>query len=309
MKPLVVLTYPLRENLVREELSPSCRVVIADTPAKLRKILPQADALVSLVTDRVDKKLLTLGKRLKVVGNHAVGYDNIDLAECARRKIAVVNTPEVLNRSTAELTLALTLAAARRFREGMDLCNRRKFRGWTPDMLWGQELRGKTAVIVGKGRIGSEAARLFRGIGMKVDSIGSKESEAGIRRKLFKADVLSFHCPLTPQTHHWLNTRRIGFLPKTAIVINTARGPIIDEKALISALRRKKLFAAGLDVYEFEPWIPPALARLPNVVLLPHLGSATQTAREAMARTVFQGVVGILNGKRPWNTVRLKTKK
>ena len=170
-------------------------------------------------------------------------------------------------------------------------------------MLLGLELLGRTAVLVGQGRIGRETACLFEGIGLKIQWITRQDSDSKIARKLKHAQILSLHCPLTPQTHHWLNASRLKLLPKDAIVLNTTRGPVVDEAALIRALQQRKIFAAGLDVYECEPKIPPALLRLKNVVLLPHLGSATIQAREGMARLAISGLLGILSGKRPANEV------
>jgi glyoxylate reductase len=173
-------------------------------------------------------------------------------------------------------------------------------------MLLGLELKGRQAVIVGQGRIGSETARLFRGIGLRVAFIGRKTSKAQADRLLRKAQVLSMNTPLNPETRHWLNRRRLALLPKDSIVINTSRGPVIDERALALALKARKIFAAGLDVYEREPKIEPMLLKLPNVVLLPHLGSATRETRKAMAETVLTGVLRVLNGQRPWNEVNLR---
>lgn len=307
-KPLVVLTHPLLPDVVQSELRPYARVVIARTRPKLLKALKNADGLISLLTCRVDDELLRAAPKLRAVGNFAVGYDNIDLAACAARGVRVVNTPDVLTRSTAELTLALLLAAARRFPEGEALCRANRFKGWEPDMLLGQELKGRSAVIVGPGRIGLETARLFRAVGLKVSFITSQDSEATIRSKLKKAQVLSLHLPLNAKTRHWLNRARIALLPRDAIVLNTTRGPTIDEKTLTQALRSRRLFAAGLDVFEKEPWIPVTLRKLPNVVLLPHLGSATRQARQGMAELAIRGVLGILSGKRVRNEVKYSRK-
>ncbi|MCM2323235.1 MAG: D-glycerate dehydrogenase [Oligoflexia bacterium] len=302
-KPTILLTYPIHAEVIRKELAPRARVRIARSPAALRREIAHADGLITRVFDPVDEALLSRASRLKAVGNFAVGLDNIDLTACARRGIRVVNTPDVLTRATAELTLTLLLAAARRVPEGEALCRSGRFKGWQPDLLLGQQLQGRRAVLVGKGRIGTETARLFQALGLTITWITRKDSENTIRAKLARAQILSFHCPLTPDTRHWLNHSRLQCLPADAIVLNTTRGAVIDEKALISALKSHRIFAAGLDVFEREPRIPAALRRLPNVVLLPHLGSATAEAREAMARLVIRGVLAILGGKRPWNEV------
>lgn len=305
-KPTVVITYPFHPEVIQRELKPKARVILAPTRAKLLKALAQADGLITLLFDRVDEDLLAHAPKLRVVGNVAVGVNNIDLAACRQRKLTVVNTPKVLTRATAELTLTLLLAVAKRVPEGEALCRSGRFKGWAPDMLLGHELKGCHAVIVGAGRIGRETARLFRALGLTVEFISRDDAESSIQRKLRRAQVLSLHLPLNRQTHHWLSRARLRLLPRDAIVLNTARGPVIDEKALIQALQDRRIFGAGLDVYEREPEIPRALRRLSNVVLLPHLGSATEETRAAMASLAVQGVLGVLNGKRPWNTVRLK---
>jgi glyoxylate reductase len=303
-KPKVVLTYPIHRELIEKELKPYAEVHIG--PQAMAKHLSTADALISLLTFPVTDKLLAQAPRLKVVGNCAVGVDNIDLAACLKRGIAVINTPGVLTRATAELTLALLLASARRFPEGEELCRKNQFKGWVPDLLLGQELRGRKAILVGKGKIGRETGKLFKALGIRVDWITRTDSEAQIRTKLRGAQILSLHVPLTPETFHWLNAERLRFLPKDAIVLNTTRGPVIDEKALIQALKKKAIFAAGLDVFEREPEIPAELRRLKNAVLLPHLGSATQETRAAMARLAITGVLAVLSGKRPKNQVKFK---
>jgi lactate dehydrogenase-like 2-hydroxyacid dehydrogenase len=278
--------------------------VFTRTHAEFQKHLPQADALITCLSDRVDTSLLTRAPKLRAVANYAVGYDNIDMKACHDCGVRVTNTPDVLTRATAELALALLLAAARRIPEGESLCRTGRFRGWEPSMLLGLELEGRTAVILGQGRIGQETAKLFRGIGMKTLFITRHHTPAQIRALLKRAQILSIHTPLTPATRHWVNRQRLSLLPKDAIVINTARGPVIDEAALAQALRAKRIFAAGLDVYEREPKIHSALRQLNNVVLLPHLGSATEQTRLAMARLAAHGAIGILSGKHPANEVR-----
>ena len=304
-RPLVVLLHPLNPRLVRKWLAPHAKIALATTRAQRAKLLPHADAVIALLSDAVDAELIAQAPHLKVVGNHAVGVNNIDLAACKKRRIRVVNTPDVLTRSTAECALALLLAAARRIPEGEALCRANRFKGWAPDLLLGLELKGRAAVIVGAGRIGRETAKLFKAVGLHVQFITREDSPAQIKNKLRKAQILSIHVPLTPQTKHWLDAKKIALLPGDSIVINTARGPVIDEKALTSALKAKRIFAAGLDVFENEPEIPHALRKLPNVVLLPHVGSGTHTAREAMLKSVINGVLGVLSGRRPINEVKL----
>lgn len=302
-RPKFVLTDPIHPQVVREKLAPHAQVVVCRSRAQLKRELRNADALLTLLSQRVDSKLLDQGPQLRVVGNYAVGLDNLDLSECAKRNISVVHTPDVLSRATAELALTLLLAAARRVPEGEALCRRGAFKGWRPNLLLGRELNGKTAVLLGRGRIGQETARLLRAVGLRVVWITREDSESLISKKLGRADVLSLHCSLNPQTHHWLNARRLSQLPPDAIVVNTARGPVIDEKALIQALKSRQISAAGLDVFENEPRIPLALRQLKNVVLLPHLGSATEEARRHMAELLIEGALQVLGGKRPFNLV------
>ncbi len=303
--PTVVITERFHEAALRQSLAPHARIVLAPTRAALRRALPDADGLIAQLHDPVNAQLLAHAPRLRVVGTCSVGYDQIDVPACTRLGITVVNTPGVLTRATAELTLTLLLAAARRLPEGEALCRHNRFQGWRADLLLGLELRGRRAVLVGRGRIGTETARLFRAVGLRVQWITREDSEASIRRKLARAQVLSLHFSLNPTTRHWLSRERLALLPPDSIVINTTRGAAIDEKALTDALARRSIFAAGLDVFEREPWISARLRRLPNVVLLPHLGSATAETRRAMAELVISGVLGVLAGKRPPNTVNL----
>ncbi len=303
-KPTVVLTYPIHRKAIAEDLAPHARVRIARSRAELLRLAKSAEGIITRFSDPVNEELLAAAPRLRAVANFAVGIDNIDLKACTRRGIRVANTPGVLSRATAELTLALLLAAARRIPEGEQLCRSGRFKGWAPDMLLGLELKGRTAVLVGKGRIGKETARLFRGIGLKVEWITRETRPAALERLLKRAQILSLHVPLTPETRHWLDRKKLSLLPPDAIVLNTTRGPTVDESTLIEFLEKRRIFAAGLDVFEKEPEIPAKLRRLPNVVLLPHLGSATEQTREAMARLAIAGLLGILNGKRPWNEVK-----
>jgi glyoxylate reductase len=302
-KPRVVLTHPLIPSVVMRELAPHALIRYAKNRKQLLTLARQADAIITLLSDPVNEELLSQAPNLKVIGNFAVGFDNIDLKICDAYGVRVVNTPNVLTRSTAELTVALIFAAARRFHEGEDLCRSGRFKSWTPTLLLGLELQGRTAVLVGEGRIGSETGRILKGIGMKVIFIHHEDSKLVVEKKLKQAQVLSLHVPLNSETHHWLDATRLKLLPLEAIVINTTRGPVVDEKALIRALRSSRIYAAGLDVYEHEPHIPKGLRNLKNVVLLPHLGSATSQAREGMTNLVIQGVLGILSGKRVGNEV------
>lgn len=310
-RPRILTTCDFHPAAIQALLKPCAQLVIARNEAHLRAEIARADALISMVTDPISASLLERGRRLRVVGNMAVGIDNVDLAACARLGIRVVHTPRVVTRATAELALALLFAAARRIPEGEAVCRRAGPWVWTPDLLQGLELRGRHAVLVGEGRIGRETARLFRAVGLTTefvhlsDRAKRADRAAEVRAKLRRAQVLSLHVPLTPETHHWLDRARLACLPRDAIVVNTARGPVIDERALAAALRARRIFAAGLDVHEREPRVSPALRRLRNVVLLPHIGTATRETRRAMAELVITGTLGVLAGQPPWNEVSL----
>jgi len=299
----ILSTYPFSKEKLRT-LCPSLNTPLYVKSTKdFQNQLRTADALICLLTDSIDEDFLKKAPNLKVIGNHAVGVNNIDLQACKKRGIKVCNTPDCLTRSTAELTLTLLFATAKRVTEGEVLSRSGKFRGWTPDLLLGHELLGKNAVLVGAGRIGKETAKLFRALGISVEFITRKDSHKKIEQKLKRAQILSLHCPLTPQTHHWLDRKKLSLLPRDAIVINTSRGPVIDEQALIEILEKRKIFGAGLDVFEHEPEIPRKLRKLANCVLLPHIGSATHEARTAMLKLVLTGTRDLLLGKKPKNQV------
>lgn len=302
-RPVVVVGYPIDERVRREVLEPDFDVRMLSEGDPLEPALSDADGLVTLLTRRIDASVLDAAPRLRVVGNVAVGVDNIDLEACKARGVRVVNTPDVLTRATAELALTLLLAAARRVPEGERMCREGRFAGWRIDMLLGLELQGRKALIVGKGRIGAELGRLLSALGLEVGYVTRDTPKETADQLLSEAQVISLHLPLRDDTRHWLNRERILWLREDAIVINTARGPLIDEEALIDALEERRIFAAGLDVYEREPHIPERLRRLDNVVLLPHLGSATRKTRYEMARLAAEGVAAVLRGERPANLV------
>ncbi len=264
--------------------------------------LSEADALVCLLMDRIDAAVLARAPRLRVVANCAVGYDNVDVQSATAAGVAVTNTPGVLTESTAELAFALMLAAARRLPEGEAVVRSGAWQGWRLDQLLGIELAGKTLGIVGHGRIGQALARRAEGFGMRV--IWSDERGGVPVDALFEqADVVSLHCPLTPATHHLVNAARLARMKPTAILVNTARGPIVDAGALADALEAGRLFAAALDVFEGEPEIDARLLRAPRLVLAPHIGSATTEARTQMAQLCADAVIAVLSGRRPANLV------
>ncbi len=273
-----------------------------------------ASALISLLSDRIDSEVISSLPKLKVIANYAVGYNNIDIEEARRRGIRVTNTPGALTDATADLTMALLLATSRRIVEGDRLVRERKFEGWKPGLLKGPALKGKILGIIGMGRIGKAVASRAKAFGMNIlyhnrkPLLQSEEEElcvkhVSLEELLKSSDFISLHVPLMGETYHLLNEKRLSLLKPEAIIINTSRGAVIDEKALIKALKDGKIAGAGLDVYEEEPFVPQELIDLPNVVLLPHLGSATNEARREMAIMVGRNVAAVLEGKEPPNPV------
>ena len=285
------------------------------TPAELRTRAAGAAALWVQLNDAVDAALLdAAGPGLRVVATYSVGTNHIDLAACRERGVVVVHTPDVLTDATADLAMALLLAAARRLPEGQRLVESGGWTGWAPTQLLGIELRGRTLGVVGLGRIGAAVARRARAFGMRIayhqrrarpDVAAPLEAdyEADLEALLARSDVLTLHAPLTPDTRHLLDARRLRLLPRGALLVNTARGPLVDEAALVDALRDGHLAGAGLDVYEEEPRVHPGLLALPHVVLAPHLGSATVDTRRAMARLCTDAIVAVLRGERPANAL------
>ena len=283
---------------------------------------PDADALahgaegcrgmMTLVRDQVDAALLDRLPGLRAVANYGVGYDNIEVAEATRRGIVVTNTPDVLTAATADLALALLLAATRRLGEGERLVRSGRPWAWNPKMMLGLELEGATLGIVGMGRIGMAVAQRAQGFGMKLvytsrrphpdaDALGARR--VTMDELLAAADVVSIHVALTAETRHLVDDAALAKMKPTAYLVNTARGPVVDEAALARALKSGQIAGAGLDVYEREPQVEPALLELENVVLLPHLGSATTRARSEMARVAATNLVAALSGERPANPV------
>ena len=269
-----------------------------------------AEALVCLLGDRIDDATLAAMPRLRVVANFAVGYDNVDLAAATARGVIVSNTPDVLTEATADFTWALLLAVARRLGEGERLVRAGQWRGWTPELLLGTELGGRTLGIVGLGRIGRAVARRAAGFGMRVIASGRAGGSDGdvarvpLPELLAQADVVSLHCPLTPATRGLIDAAALGAMKPGAILLNTARGACVEDGALAAALERGHLGGAGLDVFVDEPRIDPRLLAAPRIVLAPHLGSATTTARVRMAELCISAVRDVLSGVVPPNQVR-----
>ena len=282
--------------------------------AEVLEVVRGAEAVVADPTVRVDSELLeAAGAQLRLVANFAVGYDNVDLAACRAAGVTLTNTPDVLTNATAELALALTLAAARHLSEAERDLRAGEWRGWDPSAYRGLELSGATVGVVGLGRIGRRYAELLRGFGVDLlyDSPTPKpdaERELGARRAgleelLGSSDVISLHAPARPETAGLIDAGALALVRPTAVLVNTSRGSLVDLAALAAALREGRLGAAGLDVYEGEPDVPEEILSPPRTVLTPHIGSATVKARDAMARTVAQNVIAVLEGGEPPNRV------
>ncbi|GAK34772.1 MULTISPECIES: D-glycerate dehydrogenase [unclassified Iodidimonas] len=278
----------------------------------LIKAVAEADVLVPTVTDRIDAAVLAhAGPRLKLIANFGNGVDHIDLASARQRGITVTNTPGVLTEDTADMTMALILAVPRRLIEGVRLLEDGDWQGWSPTGLLGTRLWGKRLGIIGMGRIGQAVARRAKAFGMQVHYHNRRRLPARLEQSLeatwwesldqmlARADVISIHCPHTPATYHLLSARRLKQLQPHAYVINTARGEVVDENALLRMLEAGELAGAGLDVYEHEPAVNPRLLALPSVVALPHMGSATREARIDMGEKVLINIKTFADGHAP----------
>jgi glyoxylate reductase len=281
------------------------------TTAELHAAVAGADAVVTLLHDRVDDAFLdAAGPGLRVVANVAVGYDNIDVPACARRGVVATNTPGVLVDATADIAMALILIATRRLGEAERMVREGGTWSWNMFFMLGAGLQGKTLGIVGLGQIGAATARRARAFGMRIAYAGRRRADAGIEAELgaemleldellATADVVSIHTPLSDATRHLIDARRLALMKATAYLVNTSRGPVVDEAALAAALRDGTIAGAGLDVFEREPEIDPGLRGLENVVLIPHLGSATVETRTAMGVLAAQNAAAVLAGKDP----------
>ena len=282
---------------------------VAISPAELARRVADKQALVCLPPDRVDKSIIDCAPGLKVIANVGVGYNNIDIAHARSRQIVVTNTPDVLTESVADFTWALMFAITRRLPEGDRLARSGHWKGWALDLLLGAELRGKQLGLVGIGRIAQAVARRAPAFGMRVAYASRRGIEvAGLEsmsldRLLVTSDVLSLHVPLTAETRHLIDKKALARMKRTAYLVNTSRGPVIDEGALAWALQHHLLAGAALDVYENEPAIHPDLLTLDNVLLVPHLGSATTETRTAMADLAAENVIAVLGGNAPLTPV------
>jgi glyoxylate reductase len=264
-------------------------------PGELAARVTQQDALICLLTDRIDASILSAAPRLKVVSNIAVGYDNIDVAAARERGIIVTNTPDVLTEAVAEFAWALILGVARRVAEGDRLIRRGAWKGWGLDFMLGMELRGKQLGLIGAGRIGRAVAAKAPAFGMT--AVFAKH-DMPLDQLLVTSDVISIHSPGSPETRHLINRKTLARMKRSALLVNTARGSIVDEEALAWALEERLIAGAALDVYEREPEVFPALKKFDNVLLAPHLGSATRETRTAMADLAVRNVLAVLSGSR-----------
>ena len=287
------------------------------TTDELAEALRTADALLPTVTDKLTAHVLgTSGRQAKIISNFGVGYNNIDVAAAKANGIVVTNTPDVLTDDTADVAMTLMLMVARRAGEGERHVRTGAWTGWRPTHMLGAKVTGKTLGLIGIGRIGRAVARrAHHGFGMRViyhdpyplsdedtRAIGA-ERRATVEEVLAESDFVSLHCPATPETRHLMNAQRLGLMKRGAFLINTARGDVVDENALIDALTKHTIAGAGLDVFEHEPQIPPALSELENVVVLPHLGSATMETRVAMGNRALDNLEAFFRGDPPRDRV------
>lgn len=280
---------------------------------ELLKNIKDIDGVISLLTDKIDKEIIDEMNKCKIIANYAVGFNNIDVSYAKSKNIVVTNTPDVLTDATADLAITLALACARKVMEGEKFIRKNKFTGWKPRLLLGVELKNKTFGILGAGRIGTATALRASAFGTNIIYCSRRKNDllekktgakkVSLNNLLKNSDFLSLHVPLNKETKYLLNKEKLNLLKKSAILINTARGEIVEEKALIELLRNKKIFAAGLDVYENEPNINPQLLKLDNVILLPHLGSATEDTRNNMAILAAKNIFAVLSGKKPLTAI------
>jgi glyoxylate reductase len=315
-KPRIVVTRKLPEAVetrMRELFD--ARLNLDDTPmteAQLAEAMASAEVLVPTVTDRIDAKLIAkAGPGFKLIANFGTGVDNIDVKAATDRGITVTNTPGVLTEDTADMTMALILAVPRRLVEGVAALEGERFKGWAPSWMLGHRLQGKRLGIVGMGRIGQAVARRARAFGLQIHYHNRKPVPAAIEQELeatywdsldqmlARMDIVSINCPHTPATYHLLSARRLKLMKPTAYIVNTARGEVIDENTMAQMLEKGELSGAGLDVFEHEPAVNPKLRRARNVVLLPHMGSATIEGRIDMGEKVIINIKSFIDGHKP----------
>jgi len=318
MKPKVFVTrkipkigLDILEKKCEVKVNPNNRVL---TKEELMDEIKEIDGLLCLLTDIIDEKIMDINPHLKIISNYAVGYNNIDIEAATRRGIMVTNTPGVLTETTADLTWILLMSIARRIVEADKFIREGKFKGWSPMLFLGSDIHHSTLGIIGLGRIGKAVAKRAKGFGMKILYTDIKraseeiEDELGaefvsLNKLLSSSDFITIHTPLLPETHHLISEKELKMMKRSAYLINAARGPLIDEKALVRALKERWIAGAALDVYENEPNLTPGLSELDNVVIVPHIGSASIATREKMATMAATNLVAGLNGKIPPNLV------
>jgi glyoxylate reductase len=283
------------------------------TKDEIIKGIKGKEGLLCLLTDNIDSEIINSEPKLKMIANYAVGYNNIDIRTASKKNIPVSNTPGVLTDTTAELTWALLFSAARRIVEGDYFTRAGKFKGWAPMLMLGQDFNKKTLGIIGAGRIGTAVALKSKGFNMNILYYNRSENKklnkelnakkVELDTLLKQSDFVSLHVPLNDETKHLISKKELKMMKETAVLVNTSRGPVIDEKALIESLEKKWIFSAGLDVYENEPEIPDSLKKLDNVVIQPHTGSASFETRSKMALMAAENMIEGLKGEIPPNCV------
>ncbi len=315
-RPVVIVTRKLPDVIETRMMELfEAQLTSDDEPmgkSELIEAVKTCDVLVPTVTDRIDSAVLAhAGERLRLIANYGTGVDNIDVEAAYKRGITVTNTPGVLTEDTADMTMALILAVSRRLVEGERVARSGDWSGWSPTSMLGHRIWGKRLGIVGMGRIGSAVARRAKGFGLSVHYHNRRRVHDSVERELdstywesldqmlARMDIISVNCPHTPATFHLLSARRLALLPPHSIVVNTSRGEVVDEQALTRLLRERKIAGAGLDVFEHEPAINPKLRQLENVVLLPHMGSATIEGRIDMGEKVIINIKTFSDGHRP----------
>ncbi|MFH1757259.1 MAG: D-glycerate dehydrogenase [Pseudomonadota bacterium] len=316
MRPKVLITRKIYERplqLLKEKAEVTINLKDrAMTPEEIIAALPGKIGMLAMGSDRVSSQILEAGKDLKIVANNAVGFNNIDLDAAIRLKIAATNTPDVLTDTTADLSFALILGVARRLVEADRFVRAGKWVGWKPNLMIGSEVHGKTLGVIGLGRIGSAVAKRGQGFNMRIVYTDIRRLHPAIEQQhqlqfmplrdlLQTSDFITLHVPLTPETFHLLGVEQLRLMKKSAFLINASRGPVVDEKALVEALRAGTIAGAGLDVFEAEPQVSPELLAMDNVLLLPHVGSATDETREKMVQTAVNNILAVIRREIPPN--------
>lgn len=314
----VFITYKIPEcglELLRKEFE----VVVNEedrllTKEEIIKNAQDVEALITLLADKIDQKVIDKLSALKVIANYAVGYNNIDVEYATKKGIMITNTPDVLTETTADLTWALILTIARKIVEADNFVREKKFKGWRPKLLLGDDVYGKTIGIIGFGRIGQAVAERARGFKMKVLYYSRRRVDKTVENRLNatfaplgallkKSDFITIHTPLTRETYHLINEKSFSMMKKSAYLINTSRGAVVDERELVRALKEGKIKGAALDVFENEPEVTTELLEMKNVVLTPHIGSASESTRNKMSHMVAKNVIEALKGRVPPNLI------